>query len=366
MIENLFRKEVSNVRPYVQGKPAEEVQRELGLDRIEKLASNENQFGPSPLAVTAMQKEVELCNFYPESVPIELAEKLAKRLNVTAENIAVGSSGESLIRLINLTFIEEGNEVLVMDPSFSIYESHAALLGGKTKNIPLKDDGSIDTDGMLNAITEKTKLIWLCTPNNPTGNIASQEQIDNMIRELPDHVVLILDEAYYEYACAFADYPKNNTELVKDKENIIVLRTFSKIYGIAGLRIGYIIACAPIVKMINSLKLTFEVNRLAQVAAYAALDDEEYLQMVVSENKKALDTLSEYFTEKGWHYYKSFANFIWVDTGMDSKKLFEDLQKKGIIIRPGFLWGWDTWLRISTGTEEQMRFFIEKMEEIPG
>lgn len=366
MIEKLFRKELKNVQPYVQGKPAEEVRREYGLDRIEKLASNENQFGPSPMAVKAMEKELRSCNFYPESVPVELAEKLSKRLGVDAANIAIGSSGESLIRLINLTFIEEGDEIIVADPTFSPYESQAALMGGKTVSIPLKDDGSFDIDGMLGAVNDKTKLIWLCTPNNPTGNIVDKSNIEKIVRELPEHVVLVLDEAYYEYASAFSDYPKDNTGLLAQNDSIIILRTFSKVYGIAGLRIGYVISSEPIVNMINSLKLTFEINRLAQVAANAALDDEEYLHMITSENKDALEYLMKYFDEKGWNYIKSYANFIWVDTGADSKQLFEDLQKKGIIIRPGFLWGWKNWIRISTGTREQMEFFKGKMEEILG
>lgn len=366
MIEKLFRKELKDVRPYVQGKPVEEVQREYGLERIEKLASNENQFGPSPKAVAAMREELENCNFYPESVPVELAQKLSRRLAVSADNIAVGSSGEALIRLINLVFINEGDEVIAPNPTFSIYESQASLLGAKTVKIPLCDDGTFDIDGMIDAITDKTKLLWLCTPNNPTGNIASQDEIDKLVSELPDHVVLVLDEAYYEYASAFSDFPRANTNLLREKDNVVILRTFSKVYGIAGLRIGYIISSKPVVDMINSLKLTFEINRLAQVAASAALDDDDYLKMVVSENKSNLEFLEEYFDKKGFPYYKSYANFIWVDVKTDSRQLFEDLQKKGIIIRPGFLWGWDTWIRISTGTLEQMKFFKEVMEEILG
>lgn len=369
MIEKLFREEVKNIRPYVQGKPAEEVQREYGLERIEKLASNENQFGPSPKAVKAMQSELTNCNFYPESIPDELLDKLAKHLDVPAENVALGGSGESLIRLINLAFIEKGDDIIVCDPTFSIYENQAGLLGGTTTKVPFNDDDSFDIDGILNAINDKTKLIWLCSPNNPTGNIASQEQIDYLISKLPDNVALVLDEAYYEFACGFDDFPKNNGNLVhgnNKKDNVIVLRTFSKVYGIAGLRIGYIMAAKPVVDKINALKLTFEINRLAQVAAYAALDDHDYLDMVVKENRNALKYLGSYFDEKGWHYYPSYANFIWVDVQTDSEKLFEDLQKKGVIIRPGFLWGWKNWIRISTGTKEQMEFFKEAMEDILG
>lgn len=369
MIEKLFRKEIKSIKPYVQGKPAEEVKREYGLTRIEKLASNENQFGPSPKAIDAMNAELRNCNYYPESIPVELSEKLSKHLNVPKENIAIGSSGESLIRLINLCFIEEGDEVIMNDPSFSIYESQAALLGGTTTKIPFGENDTFDIDAMLNAITDKTKLIWLCTPNNPTGNIASQDQLDYLISKLPKHVVLVLDEAYYEYASAFDDFPKNNSDLIsgkKKKENVIILRTFSKVYGIAGLRIGYIMAVSPVINMINSLKLTFEINRLAQVAASAALDDKNYLNMVITENKNALSYLEEYFKQKGWHYYPSHANFIWVNVETDSKQLFEDLQKKGVIIRPGFLWGWQNWIRLSTGTKEQMEFFVKAMEEILG
>lgn len=366
MIQNLFRKELKDVKPYVQGKPAEEVQREYGLKRIEKLASNENQFGPSPKAIEAMKAELNNCNFYPESIPVEVRSKLADKLNVKEENIAVGSSGENLIRLINLAFIESGDEIIVNDPTFSIYENQAALLGGKTVRIPFNEDDSFDIDGMLDAVTDRTKLIWLCTPNNPTGNIASKEQIDYLLSKLPDNVVLILDEAYYEYACAFDDYPRNDTDYLKEKENIIIIRTFSKVYGIAALRIGYLFAAAPVVNIINSIKMTFEINRLAQTAASAALEDDDYLKMIVSENKNALEYLETYFKEKGWHYYPSHANFIWVNVETDSKKLFEDLQKKGVIIRPGFLWGWDTWIRISTGTQDQMIFFKDIMEEILG
>ncbi len=366
MIEKLFRKETKDVKPYVEGKSAEEVKREHGLERIEKLASNENQFGPSPKAMTAMAKELSFCNFYPESMPLELTKKLAKRLGVNTANIAVGSSGESVIRLINLAFINDEDEIIVTDPTFSIYESQAKLLGGKTIKVPFGDDEDFDIDGMLGAVTDKTKLMWLCSPNNPTGNIATQDMINKLVSNLPDHVVLIMDEAYYEYAAVFPDFPSNSTDLINNKDNIIILRTFSKVYGIAGLRIGYIVSSEPIVTMINTLKLTFEINRLAQVAASAALDDENYLHMVTSENKKALKILEDYFDTKGWDYYDSRANFIWVDTETDSKLLFEDLQKKGVIIRPGFLWGWDTWIRVSTGTPEQMEFFTEKMEEILG
>lgn len=364
MITKLFRKELDDVKPYVQGKPAEEVQREYGLNRIEKLASNENQFGPSPKAIEAMRAELNNCNFYPESIPVEVRAKLATKFGVPEANIAVGSSGENLIRLINLAFIENGDEIIVNDPTFSIYENQAALLGGKTVRVPFNEDDSFDIDGMLDAVTDNTKLMWLCTPNNPTGNIATREQIDYLVSKLPDHVVLILDEAYYEYACAFDDYPKTDTDYLKENDNIIIIRTFSKVYGIAALRIGYLFASTPVVNIINSIKMTFEINRLAQVAASAALEDKEYLKMIVTENKKALEYLESYFKEKTWHYYPSHANFIWVDVKTDSKKLFEDLQRMGVIIRPGFLWGWDTWIRISTGTQKQMEFFKEVMEEI--
>lgn len=363
MSKSIFRNQLSEFKPYVQGKPIEQVQREYGLSRIEKLASNENQFGPSPKAMKAISAEIEKLHFYPEGHPFDLVAKLSEKLGVSPDMISVGNGGEGVLWTISMTFLNEGDEIIVPDPTFDVYKISATFMGGKIIKVPLKGQ-HFDIDGMLAQVNEKTKLVYLCTPNNPTGHIADESELDKLVSGLPEDVVLVLDEAYYEFACEKNDYPKNTIALIDKRPNTVILRTFSKVYGIAGVRMGYVITSPAIAANMNMVKQTFGVNRLAQAAALASLDDDEYMQMVVSSNEKALDTLREYFDKKGWTYFPSYTNFIWVDSGLDSKAIFNALQQKGAIIRPGHLWGWNTWLRISTGTQEQMAFLIEKLEEV--
>lgn len=358
---DLFRKELKQFRPYVQGKPIEEVAREYELDRIEKLASNECQFGPSPKAVAAMQNELSELHFYPEGYPYELIKKISSKLSVPEKSLVVGNGGESLIWNISMTFLNEGESIIMADPSFDIYAVSATLMGGKVIKVPLSN-GEFDIDAMLDEVDSNTKLFYLCTPNNPTGNIASYDDIDRVISALPEHTVLILDEAYYEFASRFDDYPRENTEFLSRRENTIILRTFSKAYGIAGVRVGYAITSEKISTKMNAVKQTFGVNRLAIAGAMGALDDDEYRDEVTTRNKQALEFLCEYFNEKGWDYIPSYANFIWVNLDEDSKLIFEALQQRGVIVRPGFLWGWPTWIRVSTGTQEQMEFFISQLD----
>lgn len=364
MIEKLFRKKSKHIDTYSHGKSADDVKNEYGIENIIKLGSNENQFGPSPRVIAAMSAELKNCNTYPEVIPVELVSKISHQLNIPSKNIAIGNSGESLIRLISFAFIEDDDEVIVPTPSFFQYSGQAKLFGGNVKSVPLNNDGSYDIEGILNAINNRTKIIWICTPNNPTGSIITQKELDKLVTALPDHVVLVLDEAYYEYATAFDEYNKNESDCIGIKDNIIILRTFSKVHGIAGLRIGYILASEPIVAVINSLKMPFDVNHIANVAAMAALDDKVYFNMVIQENKKALERLSKFFDEKGLNYYQSYSNFIWVDVQLDSAIVFDELQKRGIIVRPGHTWGWDTWIRVSTGTKKQMELFTKMLEEV--
>jgi histidinol-phosphate aminotransferase len=358
-----FRKEMAGLSPYQQGKPAEVVRREFGLERIEKLASNENQFGPSPLAVKAMQDEIANVNFYPEGHPYELIEALSAKLGVDAESIVVGNGGEAMIWNTSMALLDSGDEVIVSQPTFDIYKLTASYLGATAVSIPQLDD-TIDVKKMVEAITPKTKLIWLCTPNNPTGNIASREQLEYILENVPKEVVIVFDEAYYEYASAWDEYPADTIKYLDGRDNLILLRTLSKVYGLAGVRVGYIITSKHIAEQVSKVKFTFGVNRLAQVAAKAALADEQYLAMVKSKNRAAIEYLEKYYESKGWDYIKSYANFSWVDTGQDSKLLFELLQRRGVIVRPGYHWGWSTWIRISTGTDEQMKYFTEQLDDV--
>jgi histidinol-phosphate aminotransferase len=358
-----FRKQLAGLRPYQQGKPAEVVEREFGLTRIEKLASNENQFGPSPKAITAMQAELPKLNFYPEGHPFELIETLSAKLGQPQERFAVGNGGEAMIWNLSMIMLGEGDEIVVSVPTFDIYSLSATYLGANTVSVPLKGDAH-DIDGMIAAANEKTKLIWLCSPNNPTGNIASIEMIEKLMAGVSPDTVVVLDEAYHEFACGFEDYPKDTIKLLDKYENLVILRTFSKIYGLAGIRVGYIMASPEIIAEVGKVKFTFGVNRLAQVGAKAALTDDEYLADVIAKNKAAIDFLESYYEAKGWDYIKSYANFSWVNIEEDSKLVFEALQREGVIIRPGYHWGWGTWIRISTGTMEQMEFFKKELNKV--
>ncbi len=362
MSKDLFRKELAKFQPYVPGKPIEEVKREYGLDRIEKLASNENQLGPSPMAVDAIIKAVQEINFYPEATAYELKRELAADLGVEEENLVIGNGGEELIQVIAQTFINEGDEVIVASPSFGIYNTTVGLLGGVIHSIPFKNN-QYDFEGMLGKVNEKTKLIYVCSPNNPTGNIVTKKELDALLDALPEDVTVIMDEAYYEFAVANPDYP-DSIAILKNRPNMVILRTFSKVSGIAGVRIGYVITSERIAGEMNKIKLTFDVNRLAQEAARGALKDKEYTKKTVALTKESIDRMEAYFEKQGLDYIKSYANFVFVDCKLHSKTMFEELMKRGVIVRPGYFWGWDNWIRVSTGTLEQTQFFLEKLEEV--
>jgi len=365
MTKSIFRNELAAFRPYVQGKPIEAVRREYGLDRIEKLASNENQFGPSPKAVEAIRNELGELIFYPESYPFDLMRELTEALGIKQEQLVVGSGGEGLLWQIALAFINEGDEIVVADPTFDVYRISTSILGGVTVKVPVKDM-RFDISAMLAAVNEKTKLFFLCNPNNPTGHIASQEEIDRIVAALPEDVALVIDEAYYELASLTPDYPKDNIKIIEKRPNTLVLRSFSKTYGLAGVRFGYLITSPEIAGKLSLVGPSFKLNRLAIAAARGALKDEEYRDWYAEKNAEARNTLFEYYDKKGWTSFPSYSNFIFTDTGLDSKWFFEELQKRGVIIRPGYLWGerWKTWFRISTGTPDQMRHFIDMTEEV--
>ena len=362
MAKKLFRKELELFRPYVPGKPIEEVKREYGLTDIEKLASNENQLGPSPMAVAAVIRAASEINQYPEATAILLKQDLAEEYSVKVENLVIGNGGEELLSVIAQTFINEGDEVIVATPSFGIYNTTTGLLGAKIISVPYKDK-DYDLEGFVSAVTDKTKLIYVCSPNNPTGNIVKKEGLDYLFSNIHDDVVVVLDEAYFDFALINPEYP-NSLDYLKKRPNIVILRTFSKVSGIAGLRIGYVITSEEIAAEMNKVKLTFDVNRLAQEAARAALKDREHTKKTVELNYRSLGMMEAYFDEAGFEYFKSYANFIFVDVKKHSAVVFEELLKRGVIIRPGHFWGYDNWIRISTGTEAQTQKLIDCLKEI--
>jgi len=362
MTKNLFRKELDILRPYVPGKPIEEVKKEYGIDEIEKLASNENPLGPSPKAIEAIKKAAEHIHIYPDAYAMDLKQAIAKGTNLSHENIVTGNGGEQIIQIIAQTFINPGDEALMADTTFGLYETSVVNMKGVAIKLPLKDYKH-DLDGFIERINDHTKIIYICNPNNPVGNILTKDEIENFVAKVPEDVVIVLDEAYYDYAKVNPEYPESLDILAK-RPNTIVLRTFSKVAGIAGVRVGFALTSKEIATQMGKVKDVFNVNVLAQAAALGALEDKEHIEKTVKLNYESLAMMEKYCEDNNFEYIKSNANFMFMNINKNSKEVFEELMKKGIIIRAGYLWKWDNWIRVSTGTLEQTQKFIDKLDEI--
>lgn len=362
MTKSLFRKELASIIPYVPGKPIEEVKKEFGIEDIEKLASNENPLGPSPKAVDAIEKAAKSIHIYPDASAMELRQEIAKEYDLSHENVVVGNGGEQILMMIAQTFINEGEEAIMASTTFGLYGSSVTHMGGVPVKLPLKNYKH-DFKGFIEKLNDKTKLIYVCNPNNPTGNIMPKDDIQYLVDNVPEDVVIIFDEAYYDYAKVNKDYPET-LNILKARPNTIILRTFSKVAGIAGVRVGFALASKEIAKEMGKVKGVFNVNKLAQAAAIGALNDKEHIDKTVELNYKSMSMMEDYFNEMGLEYIKSNSNFIFANVNMDSKEVFNKLMKKGIIIRPGYLWKWDNWIRVSTGTMEQTEKFLAKLHKI--
>jgi len=361
--KSLIPKGILDLKPYIPGKPIEEVKRELGLNEVVKLASNETSIGPSPLAIEAVKNEIENINLYPESSSRLLREKLAHKLKVDKEMIIVGNGEDDIIDLIGMAFINEADEVITGEITFPAYETVAKIMGGKLILVKLKDF-CFDLEKIARRINEKTKVIFICNPNNPTGTIVTREEMTSFMEKVPKDVIIVFDEAYYDYV-GDKNYP-NSVSYALEGRNVIVLRTFSKIAGIAGVRIGYGIAKQELISYLRRVVNPFTTNRLAQVAALASLDDEEHYRKVLNSNQEGKRYLYIELKELGIFYFLTEANFIFIDLKRDSKDIFEKLLKKGIIIRPGETWGCPNFIRVTIGTPYENQRFIEALKEVMG
>ena len=358
--KSLVRKGILDLKPYIPGKPIEEVKRELGLKEVVKLASNETSVGPSPLAVAVIKKELKNINLYPEGSSRLLREKLASKLELYEKMIIVTNGEDDLIDLIGMTFINGGGEVITGEITFPAYETITKIMGGKLIPVKLKDF-SFDLEGIIQTINEKTKIIFICNPNNPTGTMVDKKAVDKFIKQIPENVVIVFDEAYYDYV-EDESYP-NSLSYVLEENNVIVLRTFSKIAGIAGVRVGYGIAKPELIGYLNRVVNPFTTNRLAQVAALASLDDEEHRKKVLRSNQEGKRYLYRELKKLGLFYVHTEANFIFVDLKEDSEVIFEKLLKKGVIIRPGKTWGCPNFIRVTIGTTYENKRFIQTLKE---
>jgi len=359
--KSLVRKGILDLKPYIPGKPIEEVKRELGLKEVIKLASNETSVGPSPLAIEAIKKEIENIYLYPEGSSRLLREKIAHRLNLDKEMIIVGNGADNVIDLIGMAFINDGDEVITGEITFPAYETITKIMGGKLISVKLKDF-RFDLEEIAQRINEKTKIVFLCNPNNPTGTIVDKEAVDRFIKQVPEDVVVVFDEAYYDYV-EDQNYP-NSLSYVLEEKNVIVLHTFSKIAGIAGVRIGYGIAKPELIGYLNRVVNPFATNRLAQVAALASLDDEEHRKKVLRSNQEGKKYLYRELKKIDLFYLPTEANFIFIDLKGDSEVIFVKLLKKGVIIRPGKTWGCPNFIRLTIGTAYENERFIQALKEV--
>ncbi len=354
------RREIFNLKPYTPGKPIDEVKRELGLDDIIKMASNENPLGPSPKGMAAVSDSLKDLHLYPDANCFLLKKKLAALYNRPENSILIGNGSDELLKLMAETFLQSGDQIIFAQPTFSEYEFVARIMGADCIEVPLLDFAH-DLPAMLNAITPKTKMIIICNPNNPTGTIVNIEDIQSFMDQVPDDVLVVFDEAYLEYveSPAYA----SGLKYLNEGRNVVIFRTFSKIYGLAALRIGYALTSTAIAQAVERVMEPFNVNMPAQVAALAALDDQEHVANSQSLNSQGKKYLYAEFERLGIKYVPTEANFIFLDTTANCREVFQNLLKQGVIVRTGDIFGYPSFIRVTVGTAEENQRFIKSLEK---
>lgn len=350
------------ISPYKPGRPIEEVARELKLrGEIIKLASNENPLGTSPLALQAMRRALRESFLYPDDSCYYFRQKLAERWDVDGDNIFVGNGSVELLPLATLAYLDPGLSAVASEGAFIWFKIAARIAAAELIEVPMKNH-THDLRAMLAAVKPNTRMIYIANPNNPTGTIVDRDDVDEFFRNVPGNLLVIMDEAYIEYITdpRFPD----SSKYLREGKNILILRTFSKIYGLAGTRLGYGIASQEIIASLAKLRISFNVNRLSQIAGMAALDDEQHVRRSRDINEAGKEYLYEAYKKLGLFYLPTFANFVFVDFARDSRIVFETLQKKGIITRMIKEYGFPQALRITIGTAEQNRRLIRALKRI--
>ncbi len=326
------------------------------------MASNENALGPSPKALVAIRKNLEKIHRYPDGGCFYLRDKLAKVLKVKPDTLVFGNGSDELLVFIVRAFVGEGDEVIIADPTFLIYEIATQTESGVVVKVPMKDF-SYDLEAMKKKINAKTKVIFIANPDNPVGTYTSAKRLNAFLKLVPKHVLVVLDEAYYEFARAKKDYP-DSLALLHAHKNMIVTRTFSKAYGLSGLRVGFAIADPSITAALNKVREPFNVNLLAQVAAVAALDDKAHLEKTVEMVEEGRGYLTAQLKDLGCDVIETATNFILADLKMDTAKINEKLLKSGVIVRPMAVWGLPSFIRVTIGRSRENRFFIQALKKI--
>lgn len=360
-VRRLARKGVFDVEAWPAGKPLEEVRAELGRGDIALMATNENPLGPSPKAVEAMQEAIRRVNVYPDGPCVFLKRKVASRLGVTPQMVTFASGADSCIRMVASAFVNDGEEVIMADPTFPVYATFVTIMGGIGVYVPLQEHAH-DLEAMSARVGPRTKLVFVCNPNNPTGTIVTRKQLETLVDRLPPQVVLVIDEAYFEFV-SDPDYP-NGLDYVRDGRNVIVLRTFSKLYGLAGLRIGYAVAAPEMIDVLERVREPYVVSGVAQAAALAALDDQEFVARVLDNNERGKDFFHGELGRLGLEFVPSHTNFVFVDLRREAKGVVEALLRQGLMVRHGSPWNLPTCVRITFGTDEQNRRLVAALEKV--
>ncbi len=348
---------ITALKPYHPGKPIEEVKRELGIGgEIVKLASNENPLGPSPRALAALRDALPGLALYPDGGCHDLRAAVAARLCVPGDQLIFGNGSDEIIHLLGLTFLEPGDEVVIGEPTFVLYEAAATLGGARAVKVPLTAGLVHDTRAMADAFTSRTRLVFIANPHNPTGTIVTRAAVDALLERLPPRGLLVLDEAYGEYVQA-PGYP-HALDYIRAGAPVVGLRTFSKIYGLAGLRVGYGVADREIIRLLNQPRSPFNVNLAAQVAASAALEDDAFVARSRQANAEGMRALEAAFALLDLPHITSHANFLLVDVRRPCRPFFEGLLRRGVIVRTGDVFGLPTWIRVTVGTPAQNQRFL--------
>jgi histidinol-phosphate aminotransferase len=353
---------IRSLEPYPPGKPIDELEREYGVCGSIKLASNENPLGPSPKAVEAVRAALGELHRYPDGGCYHLKRALAAKLGVSREALLLGNGSNEIIELLVRTFLQGGDDAVMADQAFVIYRMVVQSHGARAICVPLRDF-THDLEAISDAVTDRTRLIFLANPNNPTGTIFHRDAWQDFLRSVPSRVLIVMDEAYAEYVDD-PGYPDALADLRRDRP-LVVLRTFSKIYGLAGLRVGYGVGPPELIDLMNRLRAPFNVSTLAQAAALAALDDDEHVERTRRANAHGMRELRAAFTKLGLEQVPSWANFILVRVG-NARRVYEGLLRKGVIVRPVPVYGFPEHLRVTVGRPEENRRFIEALTEVLG
>lgn len=352
---------IQAIESYVPGKPLEELEREYGISDSVKIASNENPLGPSPKALAAIQQNLDSLHRYPDGAGHRLVHRIAEANGIPPESVVIGNGSDDIIALLIRTLVQPGDRVVVPRPSFLMYEISAKAAGAVVDAVPLKNMG-MDLDAMAARIDGDTKLVFICNPNNPTGTVVSQAEFDRFMQRLPDCVVVVVDEAYIEFArnpvCLKTGRPADLSR------PLVTLRTFSKVYGLAGLRVGYGIMPAMLADILHRVRQPFNVNTVAQAAATAALDDSDFLNLTLDLVHRGLDELYAGLDRMGLTYFKTEANFFLIDVRRPASDVFEKMLRQGVIVRSMKAYGFPTYIRINVGLERENRRFLEALENV--